>query len=178
MLILDCFYFKVQELKMLNEATLASLCECLKLAFYKERSYIVREGNPIDEMLFVVQGKLRINTSGSNATTRSQRIGRRNHKNHHLKEGDFCGEELVAWFQADPYSSNFPISTKTIQALTDVEVFVLMADDLQNMFIKHQSVHFIQSYWRFRKIWRSKRNAQIYLQGINATNTVSATNGA
>ncbi|ESR35395.1 hypothetical protein CICLE_v10006626mg, partial [Citrus x clementina] len=144
---------QVQELKKFNEATLDSLCECLKLAYYNERSYIGREGNPVDEMLFVVQGKLRVYTSVSTVRTGSQRTGHRDHKNHHLKGGDFCGEELVAWFQADPYSSNFPVSTRTIQALTDVEAFVLMADDLQNLFIKQHSVHFLQSYWRFRRIW-------------------------
>ncbi|TXG71164.1 hypothetical protein EZV62_006099 [Acer yangbiense] len=59
----------------------------------------------------------------------------------HLEEGKFYGEELVAWFQDDLYSSNLPISTRTIQTITKVDAFALMSYDLQNVFIKHRTAH-------------------------------------
>ncbi|KAK1563306.1 hypothetical protein Q3G72_025754 [Acer saccharum] len=57
----------------------------------------------------------------------------------HLEDGEFCGEELVAWFQASLYSSNLPVSTRIIQITTKVDAFALMFYNLQNVFIKHQT---------------------------------------
>lgn len=134
--------FKVEESKKLDEATLDALCDCVKPAFFIERAHIVREDYPIDEMLFVVQGKLWNYTSKSRASGSARFNNHRDNDNKskkdHLKDGDFCGEELVAWAMDDPSSSNLPISTRTIQALTKVEAFALMADDLKNVFINHQ----------------------------------------
>jgi cyclic nucleotide gated channel len=45
------------------------LCDRLKRVLYPEKSYIVREGDPVDEMLFVMRGNL-ITT-----TTHGGRIG-------------------------------------------------------------------------------------------------------
>lgn len=168
-------YIKVEEFKKLNDATLDALCDCVKPAFYIERTHIVREGYPIDEMLFVVQGKQWTYTSKGRTT----RLETSNHcrdydiipsKKDHLEDGDFCGEELVAWAMDDPSSSNLPVSTRTIQALTKVEAFALMADDLKKVFIKHQlsstpalnfdhvlkAVRVIQDAWRR---YQSRRNS-------------------
>ena len=107
------------------------LCDVVKPVVFTERSYILREGNPIDQMLFVLQGKLWTYTSRS-ITGFSSNSG---NLNNHLEDGDFSGEELIAWAKADRDSSNLPISTKTIQALTNVEAFVLMADDLKQVLL-------------------------------------------
>ncbi|KAK4838256.1 hypothetical protein QYF36_012328 [Acer negundo] len=96
---------------------------------------------------------------------------RRRTTTNYLREGDFCGEELLAWFQADPYSSGLPISTKTIVALTNVLGFALMSDDLITILIKHHAALFIQSYWQKRQAarpiqlsLRRSRNTQTYIQ--------------
>ncbi|KAF2312153.1 hypothetical protein GH714_028302 [Hevea brasiliensis] len=48
-----------------------------------------------------------------------------------LTAGDFCGEELLTW-ALDPHSSsNLPISTRTVQTITEVEAFALWADGLK-----------------------------------------------
>ena len=103
----------------------------MKPAVFTERSYIIQEENPIDQMLFVLQGKLWTYTS-RRVTELSSNSG---NLNNHLEGGDFSGEELIAWAKAGHNSSNLPISTKTIQALTKVEAFVLMAYDLKQVLL-------------------------------------------
>ncbi|ESR35413.1 hypothetical protein CICLE_v10007168mg [Citrus x clementina] len=122
---------KVEEFGNWSDSSLERLCDVVKPVVFTERSYILREGNPIDQMLFVLQGKSRTYTSRS-ITGFSSNSG---NLNNHLEDGDFSGEELIAWAKADRDSSNLPISTKTIQALTNVEAFVLMADDLKQVLL-------------------------------------------
>ncbi|TXG71156.1 hypothetical protein EZV62_006091 [Acer yangbiense] len=106
---------------------------------YTEHAEIVRRGSAIDEMLFLVQGKLRTYSLTSVDTSFAASPPRFETSINHLEDGEFCGEELVAWFQDDLYSSNLPISTRTIQTTTKVDAFALMYYDLQNVFIKHQT---------------------------------------
>ncbi|GAY45519.1 hypothetical protein CUMW_090080 [Citrus unshiu] len=122
---------KVEEFGNWSDSSLERLCDVVKPVVFTERSYILWEGNPIDQMLFVLQGKLWTYTSRS-ITGFSSNSG---NPNNHLEDGDFSGEELIAWAKADRDSSNLPISTKTIQALTNVEAFVLMADDLKQVLL-------------------------------------------
>ncbi|XP_031262125.1 cyclic nucleotide-gated ion channel 1-like [Pistacia vera] len=164
---------KVEEFKKLNETTLDALCDCVKPAFYIERTHIIREGDPIEEMLFIVHGKLWTYTSkakttaSASASESTEHCKENKNKNckikDHLKDGDFCGEEFIAWALDEPSSSNLPMSTRTIQALTKVEAFALVADDLKNVFIKYhlssscelnlnhpmiQAARVIQDAWR------------------------------
>ncbi|XP_044505655.1 cyclic nucleotide-gated ion channel 1-like [Mangifera indica] len=125
---------KVDEFENWNEITLYELCDCLRPAFYDKRTRIVREGDPIDEMIFVLQGNLWTYSSSGTATTHQS-------ENEFFEEGDFFGGELVAWARDDASPSNLPISTRTLQAVTDVEVFVLMAYDLRKIFITHHQEH-------------------------------------
>ncbi|KAK1578610.1 hypothetical protein Q3G72_031651 [Acer saccharum] len=69
----------------------------------------------------------------------------------HLRDSDrFFGEELVAWFQADPYSSDLPISNKTVSVLTEAVGFALMSADLKSILIKNHAALFLQLFWRFK----------------------------
>jgi cyclic nucleotide gated channel, plant len=44
-----------------------------------------------------------------------------------LKEGSFCGEEFLTWALDPKPAANFPTSTRTVKALTEVEAFALCA---------------------------------------------------
>ncbi|GAY45532.1 hypothetical protein CUMW_090200, partial [Citrus unshiu] len=118
----------VKEFENWSEHWLGYLCEFLKPVFFIERTRIIREGDPIDEMIFVLKGKLWTYTSRNETTTTSNSRCRREDL---LKHGDFFGGELIAWAR-DEHSSNIPISKKTIQPLTDVEAFTVMAQDLEH----------------------------------------------
>lgn len=158
---------KVPMFEKMDEQLMDAMCDRLKPALYTEDSYIVREGDPVDEMLFVMRGKL------STMTTNGGRTGFLN--SDYLKAGDFCGEELLTW-ALDPHStSNLPISTRTVLALSEVEAFALMADDLKFVASQFRRLHskqlrhtfrfyshqwrtwaacFIQAAWR--RYWRKK----------------------
>ncbi|TXG71147.1 hypothetical protein EZV62_006082 [Acer yangbiense] len=129
---------KVEEFRKWSEELLHELCDCAKLVSYAEHVEIVRRGSSIDEMLFLVQGKLRTYSLTSVNTGSAASPPHFKTSINHLEDGEFCGEELVAWFQANLYSSNLPISTRTIQTTTKVDAFALMYYDLQNVFDKHQ----------------------------------------
>ncbi|KAL9409861.1 hypothetical protein AB3S75_048148 [Citrus x aurantiifolia] len=149
----------VKEFESWSEKSLGFLCEFLKPVFFTERTRIIREGDPIDEMLFVLKGNLWTYTSRNVATTSSNSSRCRENR---LKDGDFFGEELVAWAQNE-HSSNLPISARTIQALSEVEAFVLMANDLKHVLsLRHcdRAALLLQSRWRFRKFLRDRRAKQ------------------
>jgi len=103
---------------------LDSMCDRFMPVFYTEKSYIVWEGDRVDEMFFIIRGTLLITTKNGGRTGFF--------KSEYRKAGDFCGEEIITNWAMDPHSSsNLPISTRTVQALTEVEAFALKAEDLK-----------------------------------------------
>ncbi|KAL5813196.1 hypothetical protein ACOSQ3_028146 [Xanthoceras sorbifolium] len=149
---------KVEEFGKWSEDMLYHMCDYVKPVFYMEDIHIVWERDLIDQMLFVLQGRLRMYSFSCSASDTTRHRGIRYIPRVH-ENGDFCREELVAWFQADPYSSNLPISTRTIRTATRVEGFALMSEDLRVVLIEHHKALFIQSYWRTKMMLHFTRNA-------------------
>nr|XP_058724599.1 cyclic nucleotide-gated ion channel 1-like [Vicia villosa]XP_058724600.1 cyclic nucleotide-gated ion channel 1-like [Vicia villosa]XP_058724601.1 cyclic nucleotide-gated ion channel 1-like [Vicia villosa] len=124
---------RVPMFEKMDGQLLDAMCDRLKPILYTEQSYVVREGDPVDEMLFIMRGKL------STITTNGGRTGFFNSE--FLKAGDFCGEELLTW-ALDPHSSsNLPISTRTVQTIIEVEAFALKADDLKFVASQFRRLH-------------------------------------
>ncbi|XP_062227654.1 putative cyclic nucleotide-gated ion channel 8 [Phragmites australis] len=48
-----------------------------------------------------------------------------------LKEGDFCGEELLTWVLDPKAGTNFLLSTCTDRAISEVEAFALRTEELK-----------------------------------------------
>ncbi|KAL5547509.1 hypothetical protein UlMin_002740 [Ulmus minor] len=134
----------------MDERLLDAICERLKPSLFTESTYIVREGDPVDEMLFIIRGRL------ESVTTDGGRSGFFNRSL--LKEGDFCGEELLTW-ALDPRSgSNLPSSTRTVKALTEVEAFALIAEELKFVASQFRRLHSRQVQHTFRfysQQWRT-----------------------
>ncbi|TXG67797.1 hypothetical protein EZV62_009072 [Acer yangbiense] len=128
-LIFQCF-IQVEEFRTWSIELLHELCDCAKPVSYAEHAEIVRRGSSIDEMLFLVQGKLRTYSFMSVDTGSAGSPPHFEISINHLKDSEFCGEELVAWFQASLYSSNLSVSTRIIQTTTKVDAFALMFYDL------------------------------------------------
>ncbi|KAG6670818.1 hypothetical protein I3843_Q035200 [Carya illinoinensis] len=128
-------------LKKMDQQLWDPLVDRLKPVLYTQDSYIVREGDPVDEMLFIMRGNLATFTTNA---------------------GDFCGEELLTWALYPQSSTKFPISTRTVEAKTEVQAFALMAEDLKTVASQFRKLHckelqhtfktwaacFIQSAWR------------------------------
>ncbi|XP_043716050.1 probable cyclic nucleotide-gated ion channel 5 [Telopea speciosissima] len=126
----------------MDERLLDAICERLKPSLYTERTYIVREGDPVDEMLFIIRGRL------ESVTTDGGRSGFFNRSV--LKEGDFCGEELLTWALDPKSGSNLPSSTRTVKALTEVEAFALIAEELKFVASQFRRLHSRQVQHTFR----------------------------
>ena len=88
------------------------MSERLKPVLYTEKSCIVREGDPVNEMLFIMRGKL------ATMTIDGGRTGFFNYSV--LQVGDFCGEGLLTWALDPNSSSNLPISTRTVESISEV----------------------------------------------------------
>ncbi|KAG2725516.1 hypothetical protein I3760_01G069800 [Carya illinoinensis] len=130
------------------------LFDRLKSVVYTQGSYILREGDPVDEMLFIMRGNLTTITINGGITSFNS-------------TADFCGEELLTWALYAQPSTKFPISTKLVVTETVVDAFVLMAEDLRTLASQFPKLHikelqqanktwvaagFIQSAWRrYRK---------------------------
>ncbi|ONK67297.1 uncharacterized protein A4U43_C06F18690 [Asparagus officinalis] len=134
----------------LDERLLDAVCERLKPTLYTETTYILREGDPVDEMLFIIRGRM------ESVTTDGGRSGFFNRGL--LKEGDFCGEELLTWALDPKAGASLPSSTRTVRALTEVEAFALMADELKFVASQFRRLHSKQVQHTFRfysQQWRT-----------------------
>jgi len=83
------WHMQVHLFDQMDERTLDAICERLKPALCTEGTFLVREGDPVNEMLFIIRGHLDSYTTNGGRTRffNSCRIGL----------GDFCGEELLTW---------------------------------------------------------------------------------
>ena len=126
----------------MDEKLIDAMCDRLKPVLYTDNSYIVREGDPVNEMLFIMRGNLLTMTTNGGRTGFFNSV--------FLEAGDFCGEELLTW-ALDPHSSsNLPISTRTVQSRTEVEAFALMPDDLKFVASQFRRLHSKQLRHAFR----------------------------
>ncbi|CAA7033150.1 unnamed protein product [Microthlaspi erraticum] len=126
----------------MDERLLDAICERLKPCLFTEKSYLVREGDPVNEMLFIIRGRL------ESVTTDGGRSGFFNRSL--LKEGDFCGDELLTWALDPKSGANLPSSTRTVKALTEVEAFALIADELKFVASQFRRLHSRQVQHTFR----------------------------
>lgn len=133
----------------MDDPLLDALCDHLKPVLYTEGSCIIREEDPVYEMLFIMRGNL------MSMTTNGGRTGFFN--SDVLKGGDFCGEELLTW-ALDPTSvSSLPSSTRTVKTMSEVEAFALRAEDLKFVATQFRRLHskqlqhtfkFYSQHWR------------------------------
>ncbi|KAJ8504218.1 hypothetical protein OPV22_005104 [Ensete ventricosum] len=134
----------------MDERLLDAICERLKPTLYIENTYILREGDPVDEMLFIIRGRLESITTDGGRSGFFNRI--------FLKERDFCGEELLTWALDPKSGGNLPTSTRTVKALKEVEAFALNADELKFVASQFRRLHSRQVQHTFRlysQQWRT-----------------------
>ncbi|KAG6667070.1 cyclic nucleotide-gated ion channel 1-like isoform X2 [Carya illinoinensis] len=158
---------KVPMFEKMDQQLWDPLVDRLKPVLYTQDSYIVREGDPVDEMLFIMRGNLATFTTNGGTTGFFNTAD--------LKAGDFCGEELLTWALYPQSSTKFPISTRTVEAKTEVQAFALMAEDLKTVASQFRKLHckelqhtfkFYSQQWRtwaacfIQSAWRrySKKN--------------------
>jgi len=134
----------------MDDQLLDAICERLQPSLSTKDTNIVREGDPVTEMLFIIRGRLESSTTYGGRTGFFDQVI--------LRQGDFCGEELLTWAVLPSSTDNLPSSTRTVKALTDVEAFALQADDLKyvaTQFKRLQSKK-IQHAFRYVCMYESK----------------------
>uniref|UniRef100_A0A0E0L8T6 Cyclic nucleotide-binding domain-containing protein n=1 Tax=Oryza punctata TaxID=4537 RepID=A0A0E0L8T6_ORYPU len=158
----------------MDDRLLDAICERLVSSLSTVGTYIVREGDPVTEMLFIIRGKLESSTTDGGRTGFFNSIT--------LKTGDFCGEELLGWALVPKPTVNLPSSTRTVKTIVEVEAFALRAEDLKFVASQFRRLHsrklqhtfryyshhwrtwaacFIQAAWRRYKRRRLAKNLSI-----------------
>ncbi|KAK4397246.1 putative cyclic nucleotide-gated ion channel 13 [Sesamum angolense] len=133
--------------EIIDEQLLDAMYSCLKPVLYGANSSIFREGDPVDEMLFIMKGSILSTTTHGGTTGFFNSV--------YLKAGDFCGEELLTWALDADSSSNLPLSTRTVRASTNVDAFCLTPDDLKCIMSQFRRVHGKQLQHTYRQVQRS-----------------------
>ncbi|KAF8760498.1 hypothetical protein HU200_010120 [Digitaria exilis] len=141
---------RVPMFENMDDQLLDAMCDRLKPILYTEGSCIIREGDPVTEMLFIMRGNL------MSMTTNGGRTGFFN--SDVLKGGDFCGEELLTWALDPTSTSSLPSSTRTVKTISEVEAFSLRAEDLRFVATQFRRLHSKQLQHTFRfysQHWRT-----------------------
>jgi len=126
----------------MDDQLLDAICERLTSTLSTKDTYIVREGDPVNDMLFIIRGTL------ESSTTNGGRDGFFNSIT--LRPGDFCGEELLTWALMPNPNASYPLSTRTVRSLDEVEAFALRADDLKFVASQFKRLHSMQLQHAFR----------------------------
>ncbi|KAG6382756.1 hypothetical protein SASPL_157534 [Salvia splendens] len=141
---------RVPFFSQMDSQLLDAICERLVSSLSTQGTYIVREGDPVTEMLFIIRGTL------ESSTTNGGRTGFFNSTI--LRPGDFCGEELLSWALLPRSTLNLPSSTRTVRSFTEVEAFVLRAEDLKfvaNQFRRLHSKKLQHTFRYYSHHWRT-----------------------
>ncbi|PHT81765.1 hypothetical protein T459_14780 [Capsicum annuum] len=100
---------RVPLFEKVDERMLVAIGVRLKSSLCTENIYIVREGDPVNEMMFIICGHLEsVKTDGGRSGLFNRGI---------LKGNDFFGEELLTWALDSQFGSNLPPSTRIVKAL-------------------------------------------------------------
>ncbi|CAH9087609.1 unnamed protein product [Cuscuta europaea] len=141
---------RVPFFSQMDDQLLDAICERVVSCLSTEGTYIVREGDPVTEMLFIIRGRLESSTTNGGRTGFFNSIT--------LRPGDFCGEELLAWALLPKSTLNLPSSTRTVRALVEVEAFALRAEDLKfvaNQFRRLHSKKLQHTFRFYSHHWRT-----------------------
>ncbi|XP_028753916.1 probable cyclic nucleotide-gated ion channel 14 isoform X2 [Neltuma alba] len=141
---------RVPFFSQMDDQLLDAICERLVSCLNIQGTYIVREGDPVTEMLFIIRGRLESSTTNGGRTGFFNSIT--------LRPSDFCGEELLAWALLPKSTSNLPSSTRTVKALVEVEAFALRAEDLKfvaNQFRRLHSKKLQHTFRFYSHHWRT-----------------------
>ncbi|XP_017975828.1 PREDICTED: cyclic nucleotide-gated ion channel 2 [Theobroma cacao] len=134
---------KVPLFHSLDDLILENVCDRVKPLIYSKDEKIIREGDPVPRMVFIVRGHAR----------RSQGFSKGIIATSVLEPGGFLGDELLSWCLRRPFLDRLPTSSATFTCDEFTEAFGLDADDLR----------YITEHFRYRFAHnRLKRTARYY----------------
>ncbi|OEL37008.1 Cyclic nucleotide-gated ion channel 4 [Dichanthelium oligosanthes] len=125
----------------MDDLVLENICDRVKSLIFPKGETIVREGDVVQRMLFIVRGHLRCSQVLRNGATSSCTLG----------PGNFSGDELLSWCLRRPFLERLPTSSATLVTLESTEAFGLDAAD-----VKYVTRHFRYTFTN-DKVRRSAR---------------------
>lgn len=127
----------------LDNLILDNICDRVKPLVFSRNEKVIREGDPVQRMVFIVKGNLQS----------SQRLSRGMLATCTLGPGNFLGDELLSWCLRRPFVDRLPASSATFECIEDTEAFALDALDLR----------YITEHFRYKFAnERLKRTARYY----------------
>ncbi|KAG6705585.1 hypothetical protein I3842_07G186800 [Carya illinoinensis] len=113
---------KVPLLQMLDDLILDNICDMVTPLFFSRGEKIIREGDPVHRMIFIVNGRL----------NRRQALGKKFITTSTVLEaGSFLGEDLLSWCLHQSFTDRLPFSPATFVCLESVEAYGLDACNLR-----------------------------------------------
>ncbi|XP_039050694.1 probable cyclic nucleotide-gated ion channel 16 [Hibiscus syriacus] len=107
---------------------------CLVSSLNTNNMFLICEGDPVNEMFFIIRDKVKSSMINGDQTGFYNSIT--------LGPGDFCGEELLTWaLVPNSDSLNLPLSTRTVKSISEVEAFTLRAWDLRYVAKQFKRMH-------------------------------------
>ncbi|XP_050227812.1 cyclic nucleotide-gated ion channel 2 [Mercurialis annua] len=127
----------------LDDLILDNICDRVKPLVFSKDEKIIREGDPVQRMIFIVRGRIKRNQSLSKGMVATSV----------LEPGGFLGDELLSWCLRRPFIDRLPASSATFVCLESIEAFGLD---------KHH-LRYITDHFRYKFAnERLKRTARYY----------------
>ncbi|XP_076959814.1 cyclic nucleotide-gated ion channel 2-like [Bidens hawaiensis] len=129
--------------KYMDDVILDNICDRVTYYVYSKGEKIIREGDPVQRMMFVVHGRVK----------RTQWLSRGIVATSTLEPGSFFGDELLSWCLRIPFMDRYPAATATFTCVRGTECFALDAKHLR----------YITNHFRYSFVSeRMKRRARYY----------------
>ncbi|KAM1162120.1 hypothetical protein TB2_001125 [Malus domestica] len=115
---------QVPMLRGIDEDVLKIICQKLEPVRYPKNSFIIQKGEPLEKMLYILDGDVSIEERSSDDSKRGV--------------GELCGQELLRWpfYYSFPSTTTTPLATESVKAFGVVEALALNAQDLLSMYLE------------------------------------------
>ncbi|XP_015879866.1 cyclic nucleotide-gated ion channel 2 isoform X2 [Ziziphus jujuba] len=134
---------KVPLFHNLDDLILDNICDRVRPLVFSKDEKIIREGDPVPRMIFIVRGKIK----------RSQNLSKGMVATSVLEPGGFLGDELLSWCLRRPFNDRLPSSSATFLCVESTDAFGLNSEDLR----------YITDHFRYKFAnERLKRTARYY----------------
>ncbi|KAJ9552255.1 hypothetical protein OSB04_016300 [Centaurea solstitialis] len=105
----------------LDDLILDNICDRVKPLVFSKDEKIIREGDPLQRMVFIVQGRVKSTQNLSKGVIATSI----------LDPGGYLGDELLSWCLRRPFINRLPASSATFTCMESTEAFGLDANHLR-----------------------------------------------
>ncbi|KAK8923560.1 Cyclic nucleotide-gated ion channel 2 [Platanthera zijinensis] len=112
---------KVPLFHNLDDIILDNICDKVKHMVFSKDEKVIREGDPVQRMIFIVHGHLQSTQRLSKGMVATCMLG----------PGNFLGDELLSWCLRRPFIDRLPSSSATFECAEPAEAFGLEAHHLK-----------------------------------------------